>query len=109
MVQVELSLELKQTSVVVVPQCERGTRARRRDLKLIDDLFPKLERAHTLVAPSDDHRLKELTKVEFPAADRGHLEVVVAHELLLERDHPVTELDAFLLLVLWVEEFEVAR
>lgn len=86
----------------MVTECETSTSAAWRDLKFINNFFPKFESAHSLIASSYYDCSEKFAKVEFAAADWGDFEIIVSHKLLLERDNSILELIALNYLVLSV-------
>ena len=76
-----------------------------RYLKLVNNLLPQFECANALVPATEYYRSKKLAKVEFTAANRWHLKIIVTHVLFLEADNSVSEFDTLLLLVLGIGKF----
>jgi hypothetical protein len=53
----------------MVSKCEACASAASRDLKLVDDLFPKLISAHSLISASNDDCFEEATEVKLSTTD----------------------------------------
>jgi len=93
----------------MITESERSRCARCWYLKLVDNLFPKLETGNSVVAAPQDNSPEELTKVKLTAANRRHLKVVIAHEGLLKRNYIITELHALFGLIVLGGEVQVIR
>ena len=85
---------------------EASTRARRWNLKLVDDLLPELVGCDALKATSQNGGLEQLAQVELFTTDLGHFEILHS-EIFLKLNELVFKLATLALLVICIEEFQL--
>ena len=87
---------------------EASTRARRWNLKLVDDLLPELVGCDALKATSQNGGFEQFAQVELFTTDLGHFEILHS-EIFLKLNELVFKLATLALLVICIEEFQLFR
>ena len=87
-------------------QREAGTRARRRNLKLVNYLLPELVLSDALEATAQNGCLKQLAEIELFTSDLWDFEIFDA-QVLLELNQFFLELFALALLIFIFEELQL--
>ena len=85
---------------------EASTRARRWNLKLVDDLLPELVGCDALKATSQNGGFEQFAQVELFTTDLGHFEILHS-EIFLKLNELVFKLATLALLVICIEEFQL--
>ena len=92
----------------MVAEGKGGARAGGRDLKFIDNLFPKLVIWDTVWASARDHGFVEFAEVKFFATKRGDFEIFNT-KFSLELDEAIFEVLAFSSFVVIIHKLEFFR